>query len=126
MSIAWPACWLTKSRSNWATRSSRTRSGFSRCTCREQWNGPGFGRDVECLWCARVVWRRRGSSSRIQAEFPEFDLVEVLSEGSYESLDHADFDLVISTVPVRETAAPVVVVSPLLSAGDVKAVGIHS
>ena len=64
--------------------------------------------------------------SRIQAEFPEFDLVEVLSEGSYESLDHADFDLVISTVPVRETAAPVVVVSPLLSAGDVKAVGIHS
>ncbi len=63
--------------------------------------------------------------SRIQAEFPEFDLVEVLSEGSYESLDHADFDLVISTVPVRETAAPVVVVSPLLSAGDVKAVGIH-
>lgn len=64
--------------------------------------------------------------SRIQAEFPEFDLVEVLSEGSYESLDHADFDLVISTVPVREVTAPVVVVSPLLSASDVKAVRARS
>lgn len=64
--------------------------------------------------------------SRIQAEFPEFDLVEVLSEGSYEELDHTQIDLVISTVPVREAGAPVVVVSPLLSAGDVKAVGAHS
>ena len=43
--------------------------------------------------------------SRIQAEFPEFDLVEVLSEGGYEALDHSDFDLVISTVAVREAVA---------------------
>lgn len=64
--------------------------------------------------------------SRIQAEFPEFDLVEVLSEGGYEALDHDEIDLVISTVPVREAFAPVVVVSPLLSAGDVKAVLAHS
>lgn len=63
--------------------------------------------------------------SRIQAEFPEFDLVEVLSEGGYEALDQTEIDLVISTVPVREVGAPVVVVSPLLSAGDVKAVSAH-
>ena len=64
--------------------------------------------------------------SRIQAEFPEFDLVEVLSEGGYEALDQSEIDLVISTVPVRESTAPVVVVSPLLSAGDVKAVGAYN
>ncbi len=58
-------------------------------------------------------------TSRIQAEFPELDLVEVLSEQKYEKLDHRDLDLVISTIPVIEDAAPVVVVNPLLSAADV-------
>lgn len=56
--------------------------------------------------------------SRIQAEFPELDLVEVLSERSYRELDHQEFDLVISTVELDEMSSPVVVVSPLLSAGD--------
>ena len=64
--------------------------------------------------------------SRVQAEFPEFDLVEVLSESGYDALDHSDFDLVITTVPVKETVAPVVVVSPLMSASDVRAVGAHA
>ncbi len=58
-------------------------------------------------------------TSRIQAEFPELDLVAVLSEQGYEQLDHCDFDLVISTVPVAEDSAPVVVVNPLLSVSDV-------
>lgn len=57
--------------------------------------------------------------SRIQAEFPELDLVEVLSERGYDELPHDDFDLVISTVPLVENEVPVVVVSPLLSASDV-------
>ena len=57
--------------------------------------------------------------SRIQAEFPELDLVEVLSERSYHELDHRDFDLVISTIRVDEVTCPVVVVGPLLSASDV-------
>ena len=57
--------------------------------------------------------------SRIQAEFPELDLVEVLSERGYEELPHGEFDLVISTVPLVENNMPVVVVSPLLSATDV-------
>ncbi len=57
--------------------------------------------------------------SRIQAEFPELEMVEVLSERGYDELQHGDFDLVISTVPLVENEVPVVVVSPLLSASDV-------
>ncbi len=57
--------------------------------------------------------------SRIKSEFPELDLVEVLSEGGFEDLPHDDFDLVISTVPLRASDVPVVVVSPLLSTTDV-------
>ncbi|MGH1488497.1 MAG: BglG family transcription antiterminator [Acidimicrobiales bacterium] len=63
--------------------------------------------------------------SRIQAEFPELELVEVLSETGYEALDHRDYDLVISTIAVAEHAAPVVVVGALLSAGDVARVATH-
>jgi mannitol operon transcriptional antiterminator len=63
--------------------------------------------------------------SRIQAEFPELELVEVLSETGYEALDHRDYDLVISTIAVAEHAAPVVVVGALLSAGDVTRVAEH-
>ena len=57
--------------------------------------------------------------SRIKAEFPELELVEVLSERGYEALSHDQFDLVISTITLQEINAPVVVVSPLLSASDV-------
>ena len=57
--------------------------------------------------------------SRIQAEFPELELVEVLSERGYEALNHDEFDLVISTICLEMTNAPVVVVNPLLSASDV-------
>lgn len=63
--------------------------------------------------------------SRIQAEFPELELVEVLSETGYEALDHHDYDLVISTVPVEEHAAPVVVVGALMSVSDVARVAAH-
>ena len=38
--------------------------------------------------------------SRIKSEFPGLDLVEVLSESGFEEISHADFDLVISTVPL--------------------------
>lgn len=57
--------------------------------------------------------------SRIQAEFPELELVEVLSERGYEALSHDQFDLVITTITLEEVNAPVVVVNPLLSASDV-------
>lgn len=63
--------------------------------------------------------------SRLQAEFPELSLVEVLSASVYKSRNTLEFDLVISTVPLPEVGAPVVVVSPLLSSSDVRAVNSH-
>ena len=61
--------------------------------------------------------------SRLQAEFPELSLVQVLSAVDYEQQDTSDFNIVISTVSLPEIDAPVVVVSPLLSSSDVEAVG---
>ncbi|MGI9605814.1 MAG: BglG family transcription antiterminator [Acidimicrobiales bacterium] len=58
--------------------------------------------------------------SRLQAEFPELELADVLSASVYEDRDTSEFDLVISTVPLPESGAPVEVVSPLLSSSDVK------
>ncbi len=60
--------------------------------------------------------------SRIQAEFPELALVQVLSARGYEEVDDTEFDLVIATIPLPSRRAPVVVVSPLLSAADVRRV----
>ena len=58
--------------------------------------------------------------SRLQAEFPELSLVQVLSATEYEQQKTADFNFVISTIPLPEIDAPVVVVSPLLSSSDVQ------
>ncbi len=57
--------------------------------------------------------------SRIQAEFPELTISEVLSARAFEDLPgDLEFDLVISTVSL-EAALPVAVVSPLLPQADV-------
>lgn len=58
--------------------------------------------------------------SRLQAEFPELALAEVLSASVYEERDASRFDLIISTVPLEDAGAPVIVVSPLLSSSDVR------
>lgn len=63
--------------------------------------------------------------SRLQAEFPELALAEVLSASVYEHRDTSEFDLVISTVPLDEAGAPVIVVSPLLSSADVRTLSGH-
>jgi mannitol operon transcriptional antiterminator len=62
--------------------------------------------------------------SRIQAEFPELDLVQVLSAGSVDESEAPDADLIISTVELGDEIAgiPVVVVSPLLPSEDVRRV----
>ncbi len=62
--------------------------------------------------------------SRIQAEFPELALVQVLSARGYEDVDDSEFDLVIATIPLPTRRAPIVVVSPLLSAADVRRVNL--
>lgn len=59
--------------------------------------------------------------SRLQAEFPELALVQVLSASEYEQQDTSDFNIVISTISLPEIDTPVVVVSPLLSSSDVQA-----
>lgn len=64
-------------------------------------------------------------ASRLQAEFPELALAEVLSATGYEDRDASEFDLVISTVPLDEAGAPVIVVSPLLSSSDVRTLSSH-
>ncbi|MGI9584904.1 MAG: BglG family transcription antiterminator, partial [Acidimicrobiia bacterium] len=58
--------------------------------------------------------------SRLQAEFPELALADVLSASVYEERDASNFDLIISTVPLEDAGAPVIVVSPLLSSSDVR------
>lgn len=62
--------------------------------------------------------------SRIQAEFPELDLVEVVSAGSI--ADDAEFeaDLIISTVDIGPelSGVPVVVVGALLPEDDIRRV----
>ena len=60
--------------------------------------------------------------SRIQSEFPQLELVGVVAAGDYEQrLDNVD--VVISTVDLDLHSVPVVVVSPLLPAEDVRRLG---
>lgn len=61
--------------------------------------------------------------SRLQAEFPQFELVTVLSSARLQSLDEPDVDLVISTVELPDLDIPVVVVNPLLTANDIRRLG---
>lgn len=62
--------------------------------------------------------------SRIQAEFPELDLVEVVSAGSIDADRRFDADVIISTVDIgpRIGEVPVVVVSALLPDEDIRRV----
>lgn len=63
--------------------------------------------------------------SRIQAEFPQFDVVQVLSRRSYQTLGDHGADLVISTVDIAENGVPVVVVNPLLTPADIRRLSAH-
>jgi len=58
--------------------------------------------------------------SRIQAELPQLQIVDVLSSRSYEAMKDLDVDLVISTVDITGDGPPVVVVNPLLTPTDVR------
>lgn len=58
--------------------------------------------------------------SRIQTEFPQLELIDVLSTRAFEALEHLDVDLVITTVEIPDQLVPVAVVNPLLPPVDVK------
>jgi transcriptional antiterminator len=63
--------------------------------------------------------------SRLVAEFPQIEVVRVLSKAGYETEPGEEPDLVVSTIPLDESAdAPVsIIVSPLLREGDVRRLG---
>lgn len=58
--------------------------------------------------------------SRIKAEFPQLELIDVMSARAFDMLEAWDADLVISTVPIEACDIPIVVVSPLLIPEDVR------
>jgi len=63
--------------------------------------------------------------SRLQAELPQLQVVNVLSSRSYQASENLDVDLVISTVGITEEGPPVLVVNPLLTPTDVRRVSDH-
>ena len=59
--------------------------------------------------------------NRIQSEFPELDLVDVLAAQAFSPDQPVDADVVISTIPLELSGdTPVVVVSPFLGPADVR------
>jgi len=63
--------------------------------------------------------------SRLQAELPQLQVVNVLSSRSYQASENLDVDLVISTVGITGEGPPVLVVNPLLTPTDVRRVSDH-
>ena len=64
--------------------------------------------------------------SRIQAEFPQLELANVMSARAFSTLERADADLVITTVEIEHATIPIVVVNPLLTPDDVRRVARHA
>ena len=62
--------------------------------------------------------------SRIQAEFPQLEISDVISASDYDH-DAIDADLVISTVDIVDDRRSIVVVNPLLGPDDVRAIARH-
>lgn len=58
--------------------------------------------------------------SRLQAEFPQLEIAGVVGTRGYEDRPKSEIDVVISTVPVDDQEAPVVVVSPLVTPDDIR------
>jgi mannitol operon transcriptional antiterminator len=63
--------------------------------------------------------------SRLAAEFPQIEVVRVVSKAAFETEPGEELDLVVSTIPLDDAAdAPVsLVVSPLLREADVRRIG---
>jgi hypothetical protein len=63
--------------------------------------------------------------SRLVAEFPQIEVVRVVSKSGYESEPGEEPDLVVSTIPlVDPPAGPAsLVVSPLLREADIRRLG---
>lgn len=58
--------------------------------------------------------------SRLKAEFPEFEISQVVAAREYTNMVVDEFELVVSTVPLEPAGVPIVVVNPLLPTDDVR------
>ncbi len=71
---------------------------------------------VVCNSAAVTAWLLL---SRLRAEFPEVDIVGVTSAFELQRRDcRGDVDMIISTIPINSKAIPSVVVSPLITPGE--------
>jgi hypothetical protein len=63
--------------------------------------------------------------SRLVAEFPQIEVVRVVSKSAFETEPGEEPDLVISTIPLDDLREPTpsIVVSPLLREADVRRLG---
>jgi transcriptional antiterminator len=63
--------------------------------------------------------------SRLVAEFPQIEVIRVVSKGAFETEPGEEPDLVISTIPLDDLPEPTpsIVVSPLLREADVRRLG---
>ena len=63
--------------------------------------------------------------SRLVAEFPQIEIVRVVSKSAFETEPGEEPDLVVSTIPLDDLPAPTIaiVVSPLLREADVRRLG---
>jgi hypothetical protein len=63
--------------------------------------------------------------SRLVAEFPQLEVIQVVSKSAFESASGAEPDLVISTIPLDDLppSTTSIVVSPLLRENDVRRIG---
>lgn len=70
--------------------------------------------------CASGIGTAQMLASRLKKVFPELSIEEVLSvSGADEIMKDKKVDIVISTVPLELSDVPVVLVSPLLTEGDI-------
>lgn len=58
--------------------------------------------------------------SRLKAEFPELDVVEVISLRYLSRIDRERADVIVSTADLKSSPLPVITVSPLMSEQDVE------
>ena len=81
-----------------------------------------FNKKVKAiLICATGMGTSQLLFTKLNKEFPDIDVVDILSSIKAEkSIDKLSADIILSTVPFKSNTVPVIYVSPLLTEGDVE------
>ncbi|MEM4724255.1 MAG: PRD domain-containing protein, partial [Candidatus Hadarchaeum sp.] len=87
----------------------------------ERFKAPPTARSRVLIVCGEGVATAWLLASRIQAEFPELEVVEVVcaSKVSAQYVENHNVVALISTVPIEMLSIPVIVVNPLLTKEDI-------